>query len=215
MCFAVPPEVDLLSAAIVEPFACVLHGARRIGGFDASDTVHVYGLGAIGLMAVVQAVHAGSRVIAIDLSEKRRSLALRLGAVAALDPQLGSIPDQAVQSGERADADVVIEASGAPSAQASALESAAHDGRVLFMGLSRPRPEPTRIGLIQERNLTVSASIGAPIEIWAPAIRFVAQAGLDLGVIVSSVLPFAEAPEAFERAHNSLTDIKVMLAPQA
>lgn len=213
MCFAVPDNVDMLTAAIIEPFACVLNGVRGIGGFDSSDTVHVYGLGAIGLAAVLQAVIAGARVIAIDPSEKRRGIALQLGAVGALDPLEGPVTERTEALAGRADADVVIEASGASSAQASALESAAQNGRVLFMGLSRPRSEPTRIGLIQERNLTVSASTGAPLAIWEPAIRYVAQAGVDLGIMVSSILPFSEAPDAFARAENSRDEVKVMLAP--
>ena len=214
MCFAVPEGVDMLTAAIIEPFACMLNGVRRIGGFDASDTVHVYGLGAIGLSAVLQAVLAGSRVVAIDPSGTRRDIATKLGAIATFDPLVDEpLIDRVLAATGRAHADVVIEASGVASAQASALESADQNARVLFMGLSRPRPEPTRIGLIQERNLTVSASTGAPLEIWEPAIRYVAQAKVDLGVMVSSVLPFSEAEDAFHRAHSAREEVKVMLAP--
>jgi L-iditol 2-dehydrogenase len=213
MCFAVPAGVDMLTAAIIEPFACVLNGMRRIGGVDAAQTVHIYGLGAIGLAAVIQCVVAGARVIALDPSKKRRELALRLGATAAFDPS-ESMPlvEKIEAETGRGNADLVIEASGASSAQASALESADQNARVLFMGLSRAQEHPTRVGLIQSRNLTVAASTGAPVEIWEPAIRFVAQAGIDLGVIVSSILPFERCSEAFDRAANSREEIKVMLA---
>lgn len=214
MCYHVPEDVDMVTAAIIEPFACVLSGFQKIGGVNAADTVHVFGLGAIGLAAVAHSVHAGARVVALDPSPLRRQRALDFGAVAAFDPAADDLsPEHIAGQSGRADADIVVEASGASSAQAAALEHAAPQGRVLYMGLSRPRAAAAQLSLIVERDLVVRSSVGAQIAIWEPAIRYLARAGLNLGSMVTSIMNFSEAAEAFARAQNPATDIKVMLRP--
>lgn len=214
MCFAVPASVDLQTAAIIEPFVCVFTAFRRIGGISAADTVHVFGLGAIGLSAVLQAVSAGAAVVAIDPSAPRRDAALALGAVAAVDPTLDDVQLAASAATGRALADVVVEASGAPRAQAAALESADDGGRVLLMGVSVPRSSDARLGLVQQRGLTVVSSTGAPPEFWAPAIRFVERRRIDLRPLVSSILDFPDIVEAVRRAEDSRSEIKVLVRPR-
>jgi Threonine dehydrogenase and related Zn-dependent dehydrogenases len=214
MCFAVPDHVSLLTAAIIEPFTCVYTALKKIGALTPADTVHVFGLGAIGLSAVVQAKTAGATVVAVDPSELRRDLAVRLGASAALDPQGESALSERIAAlVGRGYADVVVEASGVPAAQAMALESADMDARVLLMGVSTPRDVPARLGLIQQRNLMVSSSTGAPAEMWPAAIRFVANARIDLEPFVSSVLPLSQAEDAIARAQQPGREIKVLIRP--
>ncbi|MFF2842399.1 zinc-binding dehydrogenase [Paenarthrobacter sp. NPDC057981] len=214
MCFHVPETVEMLTAAVIEPFACVLNGLRKIGGIAASDTVHVHGLGAIGLSAVVQAVSAGAEVVAFDPSPIRRKTAIKLGAAAAVNPlERPDTTAAAEQAIGRQLADVVVEASGNSAAQAAALESADHDGRVLLMGVSTPQFVPARLGLIQARNLSITSSTGAPVSVWPAAIRYIERTRLDLGAIVSSVIPFSRGDEALQRAQDSTNETKVMLAP--
>ncbi|CAN5338260.1 zinc-dependent alcohol dehydrogenase family protein [soil metagenome] len=214
LCFAVPDDVSLLTAAVIEPFTCVFTGLRKIGGVAASDIVHVYGLGAIGLSAVVQASTAGATVVALDPSELRRDLAIRLGATAALDPTgSADLADGLTDAVGSPFADLVVEASGVPSAQAMALESAGVGGRVLLMGVSTPRAVPARLGLVQQRDLLVTSSTGAPSKNWPAAIRFVERARIDLEPFVSSILPLSAAAEAIARAQLPGAEIKVMLRP--
>lgn len=214
MCFHIPAQVDMLTAAVIEPFACVLNGLTKIGGISAADTVHVHGLGAIGLNAVLQAVTAGAEVVVFDPSPLRRETAMKLGAAAAVNPlQNSDTTAAAAEAIGRPFADVVIEASGNSAAQAAALESADHNGRVLLMGVSTPKFAPARLGLVQERNLTISSSTGAPVAIWPAAIRYVANTRLNLAGIVSTVVPFSRGDEALQRAQDSSHETKVMLAP--
>jgi L-iditol 2-dehydrogenase len=208
VCFRLKPGTNLISAALIEPFSCVLAALNKVGAINASHRVHVYGLGSIGLCAVVQASLQGAEVIAIDPSSRRRELALILGATDALDPT------NSERAGEfDATADVVIEASGAPAAQAAALESAAPGGRVLMMGVSTPRPTNARLGLIQERDLTLISSTGAPVAVWDRAIRYVEKHDLDLSPIVSAMLPFSKIEEALARAADPGLETKVLLHP--
>ncbi|MCX5043473.1 zinc-binding dehydrogenase [Aldersonia sp. NBC_00410] len=213
LCFHVPDNTTLLSAAVIEPFACVLQALTTAGGVSAADTVHIHGLGAIGLNALMQCRHAGAQVIVFDPSPVRRQRARDLGAAGALDPLTGEISDLATTIDGRPHADLVIEASGNPLAQANALEGAGAGGRVLLMGVSRPQAVPARLGLIQERDLVVRTSVGAPAPIWPAAIRYVRNSGIDLSAIVSRVFPLSQGVEALAAAQDSTSQVKVMLAP--
>lgn len=208
VCFRLPPDMELLNAALVEPFACVVQAFDTIGGVNAAHRVHVHGLGAIGLCAVIQAAIAKAHVVAIDPSSKRRELALSLGAEVAVDPAHAE-----AMAALAAGADLVIEASGAPPAQAAALESAATDGRVLFMGVSDPRAAPARLGLIQQRNLTLTSSTGAPRRAWPSALRILERHRVDLTPLVSATYPFADCEQALARAADRGRETKVLLHP--
>ncbi|UOR01365.1 alcohol dehydrogenase catalytic domain-containing protein [Leucobacter allii] len=209
MVFPVPDGVSDLTAALIEPFACVMQALKRLGGIGAGDIVHIHGLGTIGMCALVQAVTAGAAVSVFEPSELRRGTALALGAVRAF------VPGTAEAETVRGEATIAIEASGHPAAMSGALESAGHEARVLFMGVSTPREHPARLGRVQAMDLTVMSSTGAPVGIWPSAIRAVDRAGIDLAPLVTSVLPFSECAEGIARAQNPSTDIKVLLTPAA
>lgn len=213
LCFHVPDGTSLLTAAVIEPFACVLQALTVAGGVSASDTVHIHGLGAIGLNALMQCHHAGAKVIVFDPSAVRRQRALDLGAAAATDPTVINMEDVGEGRSDLSPADLVIEASGNPFAQANALEGTAPNARVLLMGVSRPESVPARLGLIQERNLVVRTSVGAPVTIWPAAIRYVKNSGIDLSAIVSAVFPLSQGLAALTAAQNSTEHVKVMIAP--
>lgn len=214
MCFHVPEGVSLKTAAVIEPFACVLQALTKIGGVNASHRVHVHGLGAIGLSTVLQAVNAGAEVVAYDPSDLRRELALKLGATAALDPTAHDDLAAATEAETgRGLADIVVEASGVAVAQATAIAGAGDNGRVLLMGVSIPRPVPALLGLVQQRNLLITSSTGAPVEIWPSAIAYVARAGIDLEPFVSSVYRFADAETAIAAAQEPGREIKVVMTP--
>lgn len=75
LCLPVPANVGDRTAALIEPFACMLNAVQLIGGVDASHTVAVFGCGALGMSAVALARQAGAAVVALDPSPLRRDTA--------------------------------------------------------------------------------------------------------------------------------------------
>ncbi|MEV0755486.1 medium chain dehydrogenase/reductase family protein [Streptosporangium sp. NPDC050280] len=214
MCFAVPPAVSSLRAALVEPLACCLQALRTAGGADAGHTVAVFGCGAIGLSMVGLARTLGARVVAVDRSPYRLDLAARLGADHRVEAAPGVDVAAAVLDvlGPRG-ADLVVEGSGAPAAQAAALDVTAQDARVLFMGLAHRRSEQVSLHRIQNRNLRLSSSTGAPPQIWEPTLRLLDRTGLDLSPMVSDVFAFEDCGAAVAAAADAGGHAKVMLSP--
>ena len=100
------------------------------------QTVVVFGIGAVGLMAVMAAAKvAGARVIAIDPLPTKQELGLRCGA------ELAGGPDDAarlVGQVSAEGADVVIEAVGSSRVIEAGLDLLARGGAVVPVGLPRP-----------------------------------------------------------------------------
>jgi (R,R)-butanediol dehydrogenase/meso-butanediol dehydrogenase/diacetyl reductase len=74
-------------------------------------------------------------LIAIDIDEHRLESAYRLGADLAIDARSGDVAALVRQATDGEGAHVVVEASGAPEAPASAIAAARRGGRVLILGL--------------------------------------------------------------------------------
>ena len=85
-CHPLPPGLGWGEAALIEPLACALWGARR-ARLRAGDTVVVLGGGTMGLLlAQVLRRHGASRVTVVEPRADRRALALEIGADMAVAP---------------------------------------------------------------------------------------------------------------------------------
>ncbi|ABD79316.1 S-(hydroxymethyl)glutathione dehydrogenase/class III alcohol dehydrogenase [Saccharophagus degradans] len=86
-------EVCLLGCGVTTGMGAVMNTAKVKEG----DTVAIFGLGGIGLSAVIGATMAkASRIIAIDINESKFELAKKLGATDCINPKLYDKPIQDV-----------------------------------------------------------------------------------------------------------------------
>ena len=77
-------EVCLLGCGVTTGMGAVLNTAK----VEKGDTVAIFGLGGIGLSAIIGARMAGaSRIIGIDINESKFDLAKQLGATDVVNPQ--------------------------------------------------------------------------------------------------------------------------------
>ncbi|MBT8163247.1 MULTISPECIES: alcohol dehydrogenase catalytic domain-containing protein [Arthrobacter] len=127
--FALPDGIDWTTAALIEPLACVLHALGRIAPVTGKRVL-IYGAGSIGLLAAALVKARGAASIdIIEPSPVRREAALEFGADNAYAPGR--------RTAER-DIDLVIEASGHPSAVSDAIAKLAERGTLLQMGVVSP-----------------------------------------------------------------------------
>lgn len=86
-------KVCLLGCGVTTGMGAVINTAK----VKAGDTVAVFGLGGIGLSAIIGAVMAkASRIIAIDINESKFDIALKLGATDVINPKNFDKPIQDV-----------------------------------------------------------------------------------------------------------------------
>ena len=88
LCTPVPDGVPLDEAAFVTLGTIAVH-AVRLTRATFGETIVMYGLGLLGLLATQIAVAGGLYVVGLDIDERRLAEARRLGALRALDPRGG------------------------------------------------------------------------------------------------------------------------------
>ena len=86
-------EVCLLGCGVTTGMGAVMNTAK----VEAGDTVAIFGMGGIGLSAVIGAAMAkASRIIVIDINESKFELAKKLGATDCINPKKFDKPIQDV-----------------------------------------------------------------------------------------------------------------------
>ncbi len=86
-------EICLLGCGVTTGMGAVINTAKVKQG----DTVAIFGLGGIGLSAIIGARMAGaSRIIAVDINDRKFELAKQLGATDCINPKEHTQPIQEV-----------------------------------------------------------------------------------------------------------------------
>jgi len=126
-----PADVPWQAAACLDPADFAL-GAVRDGHVRIGDAVAVFGMGAIGLMAVQLAKRAGAHpVIAVEPLALRRQVAKECGADLILDPTVCDAGLEIKLATDKRGADVCIDYSGHYLALQAALRGVAYLGTVV------------------------------------------------------------------------------------
>jgi 2-desacetyl-2-hydroxyethyl bacteriochlorophyllide A dehydrogenase len=134
------PERAVFAANVETALNALLDTPVRIG-----ERVAVFGQGTVGLLIGLLARRNGAgRVVVVDPIERRRSLALTLGADAALAPA-AAIPD-ALSDALGGRPDLVFEASGSPPALQAAIDAVADDGTVTVCSWYGTKGVPLMLG---------------------------------------------------------------------
>ena len=193
---------DDIPAEIAALFGCaVLTGVGAV--FNSAvvrpgESVAVWGLGGVGLAALLGAVAAGAEpVIAIDPVPEKRALALELGARAAVAPE-----DAAQAFAKHGAPRVAIESVGSGKVLAEAYRTAARGGRIVTVGLPNPADPFTipAVSLVAEAKTIIGSYMGSAV----PARdipRYIAlwRAGrLPVERLLSGVRPMAEINDALD-----------------
>lgn len=162
----VTPEEAVFSALIGVALIAIHDAQIKVG-----DHVAIFGLGAIGLIAVQLArLNGALNITAVDPIPLRRQMALELGADEAIDP---AVEDPAVRlkfrEGEPRGVDVAIEASGHYAGLQGALRAAHMGGRVVTLGYYQGGASAVYLGEEWHHNrLTMVSSMG----VWGCPSRY-------------------------------------------
>lgn len=127
----VPPQVGaLLGCAVLTGGGALLNSAD----VTKLESVTVVGLGGVGLAGIITAKALGvPNIYAIDINEKKLSIAKKLGATLALNPS------DAVAN--NLNSELVLEAAGSSKAIETAISLTAPGGNTVLTGLTAPNVE--------------------------------------------------------------------------
>jgi len=133
-CLKLPDDMDWDTGVLIagDSIGVGYHLSRRVG-VQAQDTVAVFGLGPIGLGAVLVWSFLGARVIGVDVSEYRRRLAEKLGAWKTLSADKKIIERLRRLTNGRGP-DICLECTGKPEPVALCMEATRKGGKVGIVG---------------------------------------------------------------------------------
>ncbi|MGI8460973.1 MAG: zinc-dependent alcohol dehydrogenase family protein [Solirubrobacterales bacterium] len=202
---AVRVEADL-PFDVAALFGCaVLTGVGAVvnsAGVRAGDSVAVFGLGCVGLCALLGAVASGAReVVAVDVIESKLELAAELGATTTIAG--GEKAVEAVREATGGGADHVIETAGSEVVLAEAYAATRRGGTTVTVGL----PHPSRMlsisaaGLVAEERTLKGSYLGScvPARDIPHFIRLHRAGRLPVERLISDRIGLDELNEGFDR----------------
>lgn len=130
-------DVSSLEAAYVIIASMGLGGVRKLE-LELGESAMVMGQGLLGIFATQFLRLSGANpVIAVDLNEERRKLALQLGADYAFDPTDKDFTEKVKHVTKGKGVNGCVEVTGVSAAMNQALECAAVQGRISLLGCTR------------------------------------------------------------------------------
>lgn len=212
--YRVPEELDLESAALTEPLACILHGMVLTAGVRPADNVVITGPGPIGLLALQVANAAGTHIVMVGAPQDRSRLALatQLGAAHVLEANKADEVVSAVREifGSEG-ADLAVECSGAEPAANLALAVLRRGGRFCQMGLFG-KPIQWNHDLVCYKELVVTGTNASVSTAWPRALKLLAEGRINVRQMISHRFPVQEWDKALSIVQNK-EGIKVVLKP--
>lgn len=196
----VPDELDLTTAALVEPVGVGMNAAQRLE-LEPGDTAVVVGCGPIGLAAIATLRDAGiESVLAVDPGPERRDLAVALGAEAALDPADPTLWRQIGERHGRGEGDLsrcvattgFVEASGNADMLRTVIARAGLRARISLVAVY-VTDEPVSLLSIMFKELELRGSMEYPAR-FADALDLLLRR--DLSAMVTDVVPPEEVVAA-------------------
>lgn len=213
--FSIPDEMDDLTAATIEPVSVAVGTVDQCTP-QKDDQVVVMGSGLIG-NAIIQVFKASGvgKIVVTEVSEKRLEYATKSGADFTINAMNENVLDKVKEIigvgeyhfNEGAMADIVVDASGAPSAVESSFEMIRSGGTIAFVGL----PEKTAnldTTKIVHKMPKIFGSLGGD---FSKSIELLKTNKVMTKDLVTHVFPVDKVKEAFETQMKPDSSVKVMI----
>ncbi|GHG07801.1 S-(hydroxymethyl)mycothiol dehydrogenase [Streptomyces hydrogenans] len=201
---AVAPEIaGLLGCGVMAGIGAAIN----TGNVSRGDTVAVIGCGGVGDAAIVGSRLAGaSKIIAVDVDERKLAKAKEMGATDTVDSR-ATDPVEAIRELTGGfGADVVIEAVGRPETYQQAFYARDLAGTVVLVGVPTPemRLELPLLDVFGRGGSLKSSWYGdcLPSRDFPMLIDLHRQGRIDLGAFVTETIALDEVEKAFARMHE-------------
>jgi len=174
------------AAALGCRFGTAFRAVLRQGGVRAGQWVAVYGCGGVGISAILLAVAAGAKVVAVDVSPHARELAEKSGATFSIDFTTPEAVGERVRELTGGGAHVSLDCLGAPQTCAASIWSLRKRGRHVQAGLMPPAQgvAPIPMHRVIGGELELVGIHGLQAHEYPELLRVVETAGIDLAALV-------------------------------
>ena len=207
-CTRVNPQAPATAAGLLGCGVMAGIGAAiNTGGVSRGDSVAVIGCGGVGCGAVAGARLAGAtRIIAVDLDDRKLEWAIQLGATHAVNGRSTDVVEAIKELTGGFGADVVIEAIGLPETYKQAFYARDLAGTVVLVGVPTPdmKLELPLQDVFSRGGALKSSWYGdcLPSRDFPMLVDLYLQGRLPLDLFVSDTIRLDEVENAFARMHR-------------
>lgn len=201
-CYKLPDTVGLEEAVLIEPLSVAVHAAK-VANVRHGDTVVIFGSGTIGLLsAAVARAFGAKKVVAVDILEKKLQFARKWNCSDTFKPDIEDSPESNAgrlvkDNGLGRGADVVVEASGAASSISIGVHALRPGGSFVQIGVIGANIE-FPMQQVAERELHIHGCYRYGAGDFETALQMLSTNQIDVKRLVSAILPFDRATEAWE-----------------
>lgn len=210
--YKIPDDVSFTQAAMVEPVSVAAH-AVDLTPLKWNDSVVVVGMGMIGLF-VIQVLRSRGcgKIMAVDIDNKKLSLAKKLGADYTFNSKTDNIEKEVLNLTEKRGADLAFEAVGITSTINTAIQSVRKGATVTLIGNTSQKAEiPLQTVVTRQIRLQGSCAINGE---YPAALDMIARGEINVDAILSKEAPLSEGAKWFQKLYNKEEGlIKVVLIP--
>jgi S-(hydroxymethyl)mycothiol dehydrogenase len=199
-----PAAVGLLGCGVMAG----LGAAINTGQVTRGQSVAVIGCGGVGAASVAGARLAGaSRIIAVDLDDRKLEWATKLGATHTVNGKDSDVVEAVQELTGGFGADVVIDAVGRPETWEQAFYARDLAGTVVLVGVPTPEmriPDVPLIDVFGRGGSLKSSWYGdcLPSRDFPMLVDLYQQGRLDLDAFVSEEIGIGDVEAAFEKMHH-------------
>jgi L-iditol 2-dehydrogenase len=196
---------------MIEPLAVAVHALSRYGDVRGKKAV-VLGAGTIGNLVAQSARAIGaSDVLVTDISEYKVEKARRCGIPLVINSVHENLGEVILKEFGPDKADVMFECVGIQDTISQAIENARKGSVIVVVGVFEKKPL-VDLGLVQDRELTLTGTLMYQKRDYELAIRLMSQGRLNLNEMITQRFPFDSYLEAY-RAIETLKGeyLKVMI----
>jgi L-iditol 2-dehydrogenase len=207
-CIQLPSAVPLSHLLMAQQLGTVVYALRYHPLDVIGQDVAVIGQGSAGAFFTFLLKRAGAaRVLVSDKSPARLAYGRILGADLAVDVGVGDFGAAVLAATAGQGAGVVVEAVGSRETFPQSLELAATGATIIWFGLPEDAGYyPFSFAEFFRRRLTAHSVFGAQgepgLECFRYAVRLIEDGAIDVGPLLSHMLPIEEVGDAFRIAHD-------------
>jgi L-iditol 2-dehydrogenase len=209
--YVIPDEMSYEEGAMIEPLAVGMMAAK-MGKVTVQDVVAVLGAGPIGQMALqATKVYGAFETFVTDVIGYRLDFARKYGAKAVVNAADENVVERMLELTKGKGVDVVIDASGSPSAILQALDITKPGGRIVLVGYpTTDVPVPVAKIISKELEMT---GIHRYANVFPAAIKAVSSGKVVVKPYVTHIFPFEQLETGFKIQINKTGNpMKIQIA---
>ena len=206
LCVKLPDNVSTLEGALVEPLSVGLHAAMQ-GGAHIGQTAVVTGAGCIGLVSLLALKAMGvSRLIVVDVIEKRLQKAKELGADYVINGKEQDTVAEIKHLTEGKGCDLSIETAGTQITASQLIQASKKGATIVFVGYSASGEMTLPIGMALDKELTFK-TVFRYRNIYPMAIEAIAAGKIRIKDIVTDYFELDDIQHAMDACVENKAEI--------